>query len=251
LVNSDKHWIRLGQIDPYLKTVRTLDPYKRPENLPSEGEIYFASGDRYLSDIFEAIERHLATGFKPRIAVDFGCSVGRIAIPLARRCETVIGLDVSTDALAEAGRNATRQGVTNARWLVSDDALSEIREPIDLFHSYNVLQHLPVSRGMAIVTRALTRLAPGGVIAVHVPYVDRASALRHAVNWAQAHVPGIHALANLARRRPVDYPHMLMNAYDLTAIVSLLAEHRFDSIHFKLVDQGRYPGAIVMARAPI
>jgi trans-aconitate methyltransferase len=99
-------------------------------------------------------------------------------------------------------------GVTNARWLVSDDDLSQLLEPIDLFHSYNVLQHLPVSRGMAILARAVTRLAPGGVIAVHVPYADRASALRHAVNWAQAHVPGIHALANLARRRPVDYPHM-------------------------------------------
>jgi len=39
--------------------------------------------------------------------------------------------------------------------------------------------------------------------------------------------------------------------FPITAIVSLLAEHRFGSIHFKLIDQGRYPGAIVMARAPI
>jgi hypothetical protein len=29
MVESDKHWIRLGRMDPYLKTVQTLDPYKR------------------------------------------------------------------------------------------------------------------------------------------------------------------------------------------------------------------------------
>ena len=55
-------------------------------------------------------------------------------------------------------------------WLVSDDDLSQLLEPIELFHSYNVLQHLPVSRGMAIIVRAVTRLAPGGVVAVHVRY---------------------------------------------------------------------------------
>jgi trans-aconitate methyltransferase len=167
---------------------------------------------------------------------------------MARRCEWMIGLDVSAEALAEAARNADRLGVSNARWLSSDDALTSIAEPIDLFHSYNVFQHVPVDRGLAIIRRALGRLAPGGVVAIHVPYADRASAVRHAINWAQAHVPGVHMLANLARHRPVDYPLMLMNPYDLTVLLSLLREHGCDDAHCKFVDQGRYPGAIVIAR---
>src|SRR5262249_47588159 len=140
--------------------------------------------------------------------------------------------------------------VGNARWVLSDDDLSRVTAPVDLFHSYNVLQHLPVARGLKIVARALDLLAPEGVIAVHVPYADRASAVRRAINWAQAHVAGAHRLANLVRRRPLDYPHMLMNPYDLAAIFALLAQRGCQPVHCRLIDQKRYPGAIVMARKP-
>jgi 2-polyprenyl-3-methyl-5-hydroxy-6-metoxy-1,4-benzoquinol methylase len=250
MTDSDREWARLGRVDPYLRTVRTLDPYKLDPSLAGDSNGYFASGEHYVADLFATIARHVGPGFKPRTAVDFGCSVGRVALPLAVRCESVIGLDVSRDALAEAERNAARLGVSNVRWLPSDDELSQVTGPVDLFHSYNVLQHLPVRRGLRIVRRALALLAPGGVIAVHVPYADRASPLRRAVNWAQAYVPGVHHLANIARGRPHDYPHMLMNAYDLNALLSILREHGGGDAYCKLVDQGRYPGTIVIASMP-
>jgi trans-aconitate methyltransferase len=250
MVNSGKHWVRLGRIDPYLSTVKTLDPYKLDPSLGRDISAYFESGERYLSDLFATIRLRIAPDFKPRVGVDFGCSVGRVAIPLARRCQSLIGLDVSTDVLSEAGRNATRLGATNVRWLPSDDDLSRVTEPIDLFHSYNVLQHMPVPRGLHVVRRALARLAPGGVIAVHVPYDDRASHLRHAINWAQANVPGVHWLANLARHRPMRYPHMLMNPYNLGDLLSLIRDRGCSDSYCKFVDQGRYPGAIVIAAAP-
>jgi SAM-dependent methyltransferase len=250
MVDSDKHWVRLGRIDPYLSTVQTLDPYKLDPDLPGDGDGYFASGERYVSDLFATIARHVSSGFKPRSAVDFGCSVGRVALPLARRCESVIGLDVSKDALGEGERNAARFGVSNVRWLHSDDELSQITDRVDFFHSYNVLQHLPVHRGLRIVRRALALLAPGGAIAVHVPYADRASPLRQSINWSQAHVPAVHRLANVVRGRPHDYPHMLMNTYSLTTLLSILREHGCDDAHFKFIDQRRYPGAIVIACVP-
>jgi SAM-dependent methyltransferase len=246
MVDSDKHWIRLGRIDPYLRTVKTLDPYKLDPSLSGDRDL-FLSGDRYVFDLLAMVERHSAPNFNPRVAVDFGCSVGRVAIPLARYCELVIGLDVSTDVLVEAARNADRLGISNVRFLPSDDELSQIREPVDLFHSYNVLQHLPVERGLRIVRRALSLLAPGGVIAIHVPYADRASRLRQAINWAQANVPGVHHLANVARGRSVRYPHMLMSRYSLTALMSLLREGGCEDAYCRFIDQGRYPGAILIA----
>lgn len=250
MVDSDKHWAELGRIDPYLRTVKTLDPYKLDPTLGRDMDAYFESGERYLNDLFAAIRGHVAPDFAPGPAVDFGCSVGRIAIPLASRCRSVIGLDVSTDALAEATRNAVARGVANATWLPSDDALSRLDRPVDLFHSYNVLQHMPVARGLQVVRAALGKLAPGGVLAVHVPYEDRASGLRKTINWAQANVPGVHGLANVARRRPFRYPHMLMNPYDLGELLSLIRERGAGGAYCKLVDQGRYPGAIVIARVP-
>jgi 2-polyprenyl-3-methyl-5-hydroxy-6-metoxy-1,4-benzoquinol methylase len=249
MFDSDKHWRRLGTIDPYLRTVRTLDPYKLDSASPDEPERYFASGERYITHLFDTIERHVAPGFRPRTGVDFGCSVGRLSIPLARRCQSIVGLDVSRDALAEGEANAARQGVTNARWLASDDELSNVTHPVDLFHSYNVLQHLPVERGMSIIRRALHLLDRGGIIAVHVPYADRASRLRRAINWAQVEIPGVNVLANIARGRPYDYPQMLMNSYDVGAIMDLTRERGCSQIHCLLIDQGRYPGAVVIARA--
>lgn len=250
MVNSDKHWRDLGHLDPYLGTVKTLDPYKLDPTLTRDMDGYFESGNRYLTDLWAAIRQHVAPEFNPGIAVDFGCSVGRVAIPLAARCRSVLGLDVSRDALAEAEKNAARRGVSNARWLPSDDDLTRIDQSIDFFHSYNVLQHMPVERGLHVVERALSKLAPGGVIAVHVPYSDRASPMRKIINWAQAAVPGVHLLANLARRRPAKYPHMLMNPYDLGDLLELVRLRGCAGAHCMFVDQGRYPGAIVIGQAP-
>jgi trans-aconitate methyltransferase len=247
-VDTDKHWIRLGRDDPYLKSVRTLDPYKLDPGLPKGEHAYFASGQRYVKDLLDAIARHIDPRFRPRQAVDFGCSVGRVAVPLAKVCESVVGLDVSREALEEAERNASRFGVSNARWLPSDDDLTQIDAPVDLFHSYNVLQHLPVPRGLRILRRALALLGPRGIIAVHVPYADRASRLRRAVNWAQAQIPGVNQLANVARGRPYGYPHMLMSAYDLTTLLSIFRERGCHDAHCKFIDQGRYPGAILIAQ---
>jgi hypothetical protein len=108
---------------------------------------------------------------------------------------------------------------------------------------------MPVVRGLHVVRQALARLAPGGVMVVHVPYDDRASPLRHAINWAQANVPGVHWLANLARHRPLQYPHMLMSPYNLTDILSLVRDRGCGDAYCKFIDQGRYPGAIVIAMA--
>jgi 2-polyprenyl-3-methyl-5-hydroxy-6-metoxy-1,4-benzoquinol methylase len=246
--DSDEEWRRLGRSDPYLQTVRTLDPYKLEAAEESPRDRYFESGENYVRDLFATIERYVRAPFQPRLAVDFGCSVGRLAIPLARRAQRTIGLDVSTEALEEAERNADHFGVASTRWLRSDDHLSRVDEPIDFFHSYNVLQHLPVERGLAVVGRALDLMAPGGVLAVHVPYRDEGGRIRRAINWAQAHVPGVHVLANLARRRPWDYPHMLMNAYNLGDLVALVRARGCEGLHCKPVDQERYPGVIIIAR---
>jgi hypothetical protein len=43
---------------------------------------------------------------------------------------------------------------------------------------------------------------------------------------------------------------MLMNAYDLTVLLALLHRRGCEDAFCKFIDQGRYPGAIVIARVP-
>lgn len=73
MVNSDKHWAELGRQDPYLGTVKTLDPYKLDPTLTQDMDGYFESGNRYLTDLWAAIRQHVTPDFNPRLAVDFGC----------------------------------------------------------------------------------------------------------------------------------------------------------------------------------
>ena len=46
-------------------------------------------------------------------ALDFGCGVGRLVLPLARRYRTVVGIDISDAYIAEAVRNRDKHGLTN------------------------------------------------------------------------------------------------------------------------------------------
>jgi hypothetical protein len=53
-----------------------------------------------------------------------------------------------------------------------------------------------------------------------------------------------------AGARPAKYPHMLMNPYDLGDLFGLVRLRGCAGTYCMLVDQGRYPGAIVIAQAP-
>jgi len=60
---------------------------------------------------------------------------GSFALHLARRAETVVALDVSADALARAGENCGRNGITNVELVVADtfDYLRERQTAGDVF----------------------------------------------------------------------------------------------------------------------
>ncbi len=54
------------------------------------------------------------------VVVDLGCGTGQLALPLAERVRTVIGMDPEPDMLAEARRVAADR--SNLSWMVGSDA---------------------------------------------------------------------------------------------------------------------------------
>jgi cyclopropane fatty-acyl-phospholipid synthase-like methyltransferase len=118
------------------------------------------------------VRETLDPSFAPRRCLDFGCGVGRVAIPLARRTGEVVGVDVSESMLAEARRNCEVQETRNVTLLPSDDALSALTGRFDFIHSFVVFQHSPRERGDAILEALLEHLSVG---ALHLRYATRVS----------------------------------------------------------------------------
>lgn len=54
-------------------------------------------------------------------ALDLGCGTGQLAVPLASRVGSVIGMDPEPDMLRLARQAAARRGIGNATWLLGGD----------------------------------------------------------------------------------------------------------------------------------
>lgn len=110
----------------------TADKY-RAENLDESALAeFFRSGAENMDYILKNIREHLDGGFQPTRALDFGCGVGRITIPMARICPQVVGVDVADSMLEEARRNCIRNAVGNVELVKSDDRLSRVPGKFDL-----------------------------------------------------------------------------------------------------------------------
>ncbi|GLK75133.1 trans-aconitate 2-methyltransferase [Methylopila jiangsuensis] len=101
-----------------------------------------------------------------RLAVDLGCGPGNSTELLARRFPdaAIVGLDSSPDMLA-----AARARLPAARFVEGDIAAwaADAGERPDVIFANAALQWLPDHE--TLVPRLLSRLAPGGVLAVQMP----------------------------------------------------------------------------------
>jgi SAM-dependent methyltransferase len=240
---TDKTWKYYGETDPYFG-VLTNDRFKK-ENLDEEARsAFFASGESYIEHALEVVHNHLDGDFVPVRALDFGCGVGRLALPLARRCEAVVGVDVSPSMLAEAATNARDAGLSNVEFVTSDDTLSQVEGTFNLIHSFIVFQHIPVDRGERIARSMVDRLREGGVGILQFTYANSTTtpppATRRALTAGYAAIPPLHGLRNLIKGLPFRQPPMQMNRYDLNKLFRLLQESGCHEIHARFTEASHF-----------
>src|SRR5262245_29594400 len=144
--NTDKAWQRFGQTDPYFAVLT----HSRFRAAAKEGEArreFFESGVDHVERIFATIKENLDPEFAPRRALDFGCGVGRVTIPLARRVTQVVAIDVSDWMLDEAKKTCEEAGVRNVTLLKSDDSSGKLSGDFDFVAAFIVVQPIPSRRG--------------------------------------------------------------------------------------------------------
>jgi len=145
ITNTDAVWEWFGKNQPYFGVL--VDTKYTNEQLNEEAKNnFFASGKAHVDFVLETIKEHFDTNFTIQRALDFGCGVGRLTIPLSAACGQVVGVDASPSMLQEATKNAKEMAAENIEFLLADDDLSKVEsESFDFINSFIVFQHIPVA----------------------------------------------------------------------------------------------------------
>lgn len=183
-------------------------------------------------------------------ALDFGCGVGRLVIPLARAFEHVTGVDISSAMLETAAQNCLEQNLNNVDFVRSDDELTQVPGRFDFIHCYLVLQHIPTQRGEQIVAQLLKRLNDEGILAIHFPFMCKTSAIRKSIQFLRKNIYPLSVLINIVRRKRWNEPFIQMNMYDVNRILILLSENGIKDVFLEVVDAGGFVSAFVFAKKP-
>ncbi|MFJ3824865.1 class I SAM-dependent methyltransferase [Streptomyces nodosus] len=111
------------------------------------GEVaeYYAKFRRgYPPEVFDALCTAFALTTGDTV-LDLGCGTGQLAVPLASRVRSVIGMDPEPDMLRLAREAAVRHGVLNATWVLGAD--TDVRALGELMGQRSL--------GMAVIGQAL------------------------------------------------------------------------------------------------
>jgi SAM-dependent methyltransferase len=211
--------------------------------------IFFESGVHDTENLIETIKT-LNNGVVPRFkkAVDFGCGVGRLSIPLLEYSRSVVGLDVSPSMIEEAKRNIPREPKNKIEYFVSDDRLTKLPESYDLMHSSIVLQHIPVERGEKLIAELLKHLEKGGFAALQVTYEQRVPRLKKLIlSMRESWLP-VHYLFNVLRGRSWNTPLMRMHVYDLNKVMGIFYSQGIKDVHRSKTTHGDYRGVMLVGK---
>ena len=236
---TDKAWETLGRVDPYWAVISN-DAYHGRRLTDQQLAAFLKSGADHVDDIWRSCRRVFGDDFAPRRVLDFGCGVGRVTLPLARRVDAVVAIDIADSMLAVARELLERHGVTNVELVRSDATLSAIQGSFDLVHSVIVLQHIPPARGLTLTRRLVELAGDTGVVVLHVLYHNpfRRSPLARLA----------HRLVAPLRDRYRRVPEIQMNPYPLNTLFKLIQDAGVRRIHAELTNHAGHLGALLFFR---
>jgi len=246
--DTDRNWEIFGKDDPYFGVI-THDKFHKSNLTDENKEEFFKSGFNYIDDVLGNIRQHIDRTFTIKKALDFGCGVGRLIIPLANVAQEVIGVDVSDSMLNEAKKNCEVRSIKNIVLIKSDDSLSLLEGKYDFIHSFIVFQHIPVTRGERIFNNLLEHLENEGVCVVHFTYA-KDSTIKKLVSFIRRYIPLLNNFINLIRGRKIFAPQMQMNAYDLNHLFLMIQKANVLDCYTAFTNHGGCFGIVVYFKKP-
>src|SRR5258705_3683585 len=110
---------------------------------------------------FERYRRRVAEAWEGKRLLEYGCGTDGLAYDMAARAATVVGIDISEVAIAEARRHAQQRALRNLKFQVDDaEAMSFAPHSFDAVAGTGIIHHLDIERSARELRRVLS---PGGV----------------------------------------------------------------------------------------
>lgn len=242
MADSDYNWRLWGERDPYYGVL--TNPQFHSDNIDQSRADFFERGNAFVWHWLAKLEHRFGSLKRDR-ALDFGCGVGRLTVPLTDHFGSVVGLDISPGMLEEAARNSEGLNIT---YTLSNESLSRLEGTFDFVNSCIVLQHIPVARGMHLLAQLLDRVRPGGGCLIQFT-TKRNYGWKREIGYRIRHsLPGGQYLVNLLKGRSTDAPMMQMNQYPLEDVMRLFNRKGFEELLVSYQDHDGSEAVTILSR---
>jgi SAM-dependent methyltransferase len=236
-MKTDEHWEHFAQHDPYWAVL--VHEKFLSANLTDEARAeFFASGEAHIGEITRVLQRHFDAPSRFQSALDLGCGVGRLLLPLARISDTAYGIDISDTMRKVCAQNAEIAGLRN----VILERTVGAGPPVELITSFIVLQHIPIERGREIIRDLVRRLSPGGFGYLHFTLANEITMINSEAENTTGAKYGFYQRIGDGILRLVgeirDEPIMQMNHYNLNEIICILYQHGVGQHFSRITNHG-------------
>lgn len=205
-----KHWDLLGRQDP----LGAILARSRNKNVAWDVEKFFQSGVFEIDAMIQYAE-----SFRPlpqkKLALDFGCGVGRLTEALAAHFDRVCGVDISPEMIQHA--RAFQRSGSRSQYLVNETGdLRQFAEgQFDFVYSSITLQHMPPNFAKRYIMEFLRVLHPDGLLLFQLPSRRKGEFARVRALAHQLFDPVLHPIR----------PSVVMRGIPKQEVVHLLTAH--------------------------
>lgn len=173
LSKHKRDWDDLARVDPLWAILTSPEQRYGKWNI----EEFFASGTEEIARVMRQAGQ-LGLPRQRRVALDFGCGVGRLTRALSRHFDRCVGVDISDAMISKACEWHRDWPACHFVLNTTEDLRAFEKDSFDLVYSNIVLQHLPSVRLIESYIKEFIRtLTPDGLLVFqlpcHIPWKNR------------------------------------------------------------------------------